>query len=251
MNNLSGIIGPSPADSRDYPASVILKKVTLPDEVRLDDRALEVLNQGFFPTCVGKAGKGIMSAYLRKSVSALYLYARCKQLDGIPNEPGTYARTAMNVLVKNGVCLEATLPYSTLKDWRRLPPLTETMHKEAEKYRASAYARAWNLNDIKMALAAGRLVMVVTLVDDAFMYYQGGSVLGPPTGNLHGYHATWLCGYSNSRRAIRGLNSYDKTWGEGGFYWWSYDAPVVEAWILDHTVKEQYMDRIFRLLKKN
>ncbi len=264
MPNLSGVIGPSPTDERDYPAAAVLARVPrLPKSVRLDEE-ITIRDQGFWGTCVGKAGAELMSAKFKQKLSTLCLYVRCKQLDGIPHIQGTYGRTAMKVMQKDGVCLDKTMPYDLLKDHSRLPRLTEAIKVEAARYKIHAYARARNLNEVKEALANGHMLMGVMLLGDNFMNYRGG-VVGPPTGELHGYHAIIICGYNDDIGAIGGrcANSWGTdNWGEDGFFWLSYDAvnasSFAEAWIVEVNLptpdisdaEKFYPDRIFRELRR-
>ena len=252
----SGVI-PSPPDERDYPVAAILPAVTYPPSIRLDNQ-ISIRDQGWWPTCVGKAGAGLMSAKFGARLSSVYLYAKCKKIDGIPNEPGTYLRVALKVMQKQGCCLDSMLPYTLMAD--PLPKITGLHDVQAEQHKIKAYARARGLDDIKRALVNGHLLMGCLLVDDAFCFYRGDDiVMGLPQGTVHGYHAIIICGYDDSKKALRIANSWGiKKWGDDGFGWISYDnlmnlQAFPEAWVTEirTSAEEFYPDRIFRLIKKN
>lgn len=256
----SGVIL-SPPDTRDYTVAAVLPSVTLPPEVRLDSKLLSIRDQGWWPVCVAKSGASIMSAGYGLELSSVYLYAKCKAIDGIPDLPGTHPRVAMKIMHQQGCCLNQMLPYNMMND--PLPRITSLHDLEAEQRKIGAYARAQSLTDIKLALANGKFLMGVLLVGDNFMNYTGGEVIGPPTGTLHGYHAIVVCGYNDQRKALRIANSWGR-WGDNGFAWLSYDVLAQalhwpEAWVVGinrpKTAEEIYPDRIFReqrrFLKKN
>ena len=261
---ISGVI-PSPPDSRDYHVSRIAPPVALPGEVRLDDKILSIRDQFIFPTCVGKTGASIVSAGLREELSSIYLYAKCKKLDGIPHLDGTYPRTACQVLVDHGICTDKTLPYSMMSN--PMPTLKTIHHAEAASRKVTRYARANGIADIRQALANGHLLMGCLMIGDNFINCNDNTVIGTPTGNLYGYHAITVCGFSDTRQALRIANSWGKWWGDGGFAWLSYNVlnqPMhwPEAWVIE-VVREEpkpkeeisdaeksYPDRIFRDLKR-
>ncbi len=252
----SGVIL-SPDDYRDYPVSAVLPGVEFPPAVRLDHKILSIRDQGFWPTCVGKAAAGIMSADYKTELSTIFIYAKCKELDGIPNLPGTYPRTAMKVISKYGACLAKILPYDLMSD--PLPKITSLHYLEAEQRKAHAYARASGLNDIKQALVYEDLLLATLLVGDNFMYHRSNDVVVLPTGRTHGYHGIIICGYDDSKYALRIANSWgDERWGEGGFAWLSYKylqsnrLVFPEAWVVDVTRNTDncYPDRIIRDAEK-
>lgn len=238
----------SPPDERDYLVRQIAPE--LPKSVSLEN-LFTVRDQLFCGTCVGKAGAGILSAFKSAELSSLYIYRRCKELDGLPME-GTYPRVALKVMQKDGSCPDYMLPYSKLKACLLPPAITEEQQRAAEEYRIDSYARCYSNSEIKQALANGQLIMAVILCGDNFMEYKSG-VVGPPTGELHGYHCVILCGYDDDKQAFRGVNSWSEGWGEDGLFWLDYKVSLPEAWAVNATKtnmeSDQPMDSLLERIK--
>ena len=208
---------PSPPDERDWPLSRIAEPVAIPASVRLDHLVPRILSQGKCGSCVGMAGAQIKNALANRrralpegGLSPLFLYARCKQEDGIPTTEGTYPRIALKIMQRDGICPEKDLPYSTLPQNACLsfPQIAQTHIDAAAPYKIKAYARLYGLDDIKQALAAGKLVMAGILVADNFMKPPANNIIGPPEGRIYGLHAVGLCGYDDSKKAFRMVNSW-------------------------------------------
>lgn len=251
-----GVI-PSPPDERDYPIRTIAPPVALPSEVRLDDRIVKVLTQGRCGTCVGKGCNAILSAGHRKALSSLYIYSRSKDQDGIPELEGTYPRVALKVMQKEGSCPDEVFPYSMLRDCFNPPKATVAMTGAATPYRIKAYARVWSIIEMKQALAAGHLCAASFWVGDNWTYYNGGVIQKTNMQNLRGLHLVVVCGYSDTLKAFRGLNSWGAGWGDKGFFWISYDtfqggSDFTEGWAVEveSIPKPDYMARLFALLKR-
>ncbi len=250
---------PSPPDPRDFPLSRIAEPVTVPTSVRLDHLVPRILDQGQCGTCVGQAGAGVLNAYSKHKknlpdggLSALYLYSRCKQEDGIPEQEGTYCRTALKIMQKEGACPEGVMPYSQLPQdaCLRLPGVTDVHRQAAAPYRVKAYAALNSLQEIKQALAAGKLVLAAVLITSSnWIDDAGGGFIGKPGGYVLGGHAVMFCGYDDALSAhgatgyVRGVNSWGAAWGDKGFFWLSYEfinwvsdlgfPALMEAWAVE------------------
>jgi C1A family cysteine protease len=218
----------SPPDPRDYLIKQIAPIEEYPSTIRLDDK-YSVRNQYFCGTCVGKASASLLSAGHEIDLSSLYIYARCKELDGYPSSEGTFPRIALKVMQKEGSCRDITLPYSELKACTVMPKITNVMTTEAADFKIGSYARLYYQTDIKRALVNGHYVMAVILIADNFMNYKDG-IIGKPTGNVYGYHAVVICGYDDTKQAFRGVNSWGKSWGEEGYFWLDYDYMTQMIW---------------------
>lgn len=77
-----------------------------------------VRNQENRQTCVAFAVAAMEECLEHKNkgdateLSEQFLYWRCKQSDGSPNEPGTWQRVAVPQVVENGICKEQIWPYN-------------------------------------------------------------------------------------------------------------------------------------------
>lgn len=216
----------SPPDYRDYPLTSIVEPIPekdLPPRVSLKHSVKEIYSQQSCPWCVAFASCGILGAYYQKDFSKTYLYSRCKQEDGIPNQDGTYIRTALKIMNNEGVPLENDYPF--LGDCNLLKDFT----KSTVKYKIKSYARLNNLLEIKQALASGKLVIVGTVY--TLINWQDGWLIEPEGAYLGG-HATFLCGYDDELKFtekgkqyvgfLEGVNSHSRNWGNEGFYWMAY-----------------------------
>ena len=75
-----------------------------------------VRDQGRRGTCVAHAGAAMMECLFARAAETLdlseqWLYWRCKESDGHPDQEGTQIDIAMREAVGTGVCLEETWPY--------------------------------------------------------------------------------------------------------------------------------------------
>jgi hypothetical protein len=222
---------PSPPSDKDFTIKSQLV-CELPKEVDLPDPPF-ILDQEDTPQCVAFTIVGIMNTYFYLmgilppgGLSASYLYWRCKELDGIPDKPGTYIRIALEIAQKEGVPPASTFPLIKTKPpagWR-----TEALKREALKYRIKSYERLYGLHQIKQTLSERKYVAVGSLVTSG-NWLDGNEFIENPEGYWMDGHATWLKGYNDLLKYlqylghIRGINSWGEDWGDKGKYWMSYD----------------------------
>ena len=241
---------PSPPDERDWPLSRIVAPVALPRSVRLDHLVYQIKDQGKCGTCVGKAvSSATETGYKQKQslpgkgLSSLYVYSRSKQEDGIPEIQGTYPRVALKIAQKEGIAPESIFPYSSLTVCNKPPIPSAQVIALAGAFKIKAYARLGGIEEIKQALASGKIVVAGILVTNSFLDWNGQGVIGVPAGYILGAHAVVFCGYDDDKKAVRGVNSWGERWGDKGFFWLSYDffswesdigmTGFMEAWAVE------------------
>lgn len=235
---------PSPWDPRDYKYTNLLAAaapVKLPAIVDSRSSLPPVFNQGAYGTCVAAATawgpkalqEMIQGDFPVKGLSTAFLYAMCKQLDEIPNQPGTYARVAFQVLQKYGIPPEDKYPYSVLKSDVNVPAPPQELFDVAQNYRIKTYAQIASSTDkdlqarinlIRQAIAREGAIVAALIITDNFVDIKGPDYIVPyPQGRVLGGHLVCLCGYDDRRQAFLLRNTWGLSWGLEGYSWMPYD----------------------------
>lgn len=234
---------PSPQDKRDYQFSTYNKPHGLP--VRFERPVVHLKDQGSLGACVGFG-----ASYMRDEqeirdhpgrgyeTSPLYIYKKCKERDGIPNQEGTYPRVANEVMLKEGVCLEKTYPYSDAKPIRPIPGDADT---EADKFRIKSYTSLNAVHEIKQAIHDHGYVLAGFMILSSFLNPEitdKGAFVPEPNMYILGGHAVSIIGYDDGLTHtykdgktytgfIKIVNSWrdetGKWWGKEGTAWIPYD----------------------------
>ncbi len=152
-------------------------------------RTGKVLDQGPYPHCVGYAWKQwLASAPLmtKTGPEAQQIYHECQKVDEWPGEnyDGTSVRAGAKVLQAMGHIQE--------------------------------YRWAWSVEDLRQWVLGGNGSVVL-----GTLWYQGMSYpdkygMVSPTGRVLGGHAYLLVGYNDLRGVFTCVNSWSKSWGDGG-----------------------------------
>lgn len=233
---------PSPLDIRDFPSTAgIPTDIALPSKTNNRAKIKYVRNQNQYGTCVGfgnTALKNIQelndSNLPDQGFSPLYLYTECKQIDGIPDQEGTYIRCAMKVL-QSGILAEKDMPYSLLTDIHRLPTITDSQKQKAYPYRIASYAQVMD-NDLialKQAIFTQGGAIGGLLVTSSFVNPEGGKYINYPNGSYYGGHCVAFIDYNDNLeytfrdgKHYKGFILIQNSWGnwaDGGFAWIPYD----------------------------
>lgn len=146
--------------------------------------------------------------------------------------PGLFA-----LLEKRGCATLATMPYT--EDVTVRPD--EQALAEASSFRIASYSRLdpGNLEAIKGILAGGEPVVFGAMVYRDFLRYDGG-VYSRRTPEEYGAHGMTLVGYDDGRGAVKLMNSWGTSWGEGGYAWMSYETfreTAFEAFTVEDRVE--------------
>jgi hypothetical protein len=234
----------------------------LPSQIDLSAYAPSVLDQGELNTCVGVSVGYYMRTILearRRGItdkatidqlrfSPSYLYNRIKDTDDIDCKAGTEIEKALTYLTRNGLPTFAQQGYPNCQ-----PPLLTT--PASPDARLLDYARLFGLLDAgpdkvlatKKALSEFSPVVVGvqltgSMGDLSFrnsMFSRMSAGLGrssaradfmqwkPSQSNTLTYgHALCVVGYDDAmfgKGAFKLINSWGKNWGDGGYFWITYD----------------------------
>jgi hypothetical protein len=217
--------------------------------------AYDLSTQPFFPKVGNQGSQGSCSAW----AATYYSYGYLEALDNnwsdakagsnpahLMSPAWTYNRVNggadngswmgenLQVIVDWGVASMATMPYSQsdLLSWG-----SPVAFREAPLHRASGYAEEYWLKGSEAVAAVKNRVasnMPVTFALDANQYrlsFQDNTIMSAHEYNSYGQnHANTIVGYNDSigedgeLGAFRVVNSWGASWGDGGYYWLTYDA---------------------------
>jgi C1A family cysteine protease len=238
---------PSAPDLRDFGVSALklTNPFALPASIDLESWCGPVFDQGDEGSCTANAGCGnfefLLKRYNGRSeiFSRAFLYYKERERDGTLDEGdcGSFGRTACIVMRKDGVCLEADMPYRPGKFADA--PSTEAA-LAASKNRAGAYHALHSVFDMKSCLASQYPFLIGFTVYESFEsdWKVPGVMPLPDTGSelVLGGHEVLVIGYDDHRKAFKTRNSWGKDWALDGNFWFPYKAiadPEIlsEAWI--------------------
>jgi hypothetical protein len=192
---------PSPPDSRDYLLSSFIPAIKRYPESLPPLFDLDVLDQKSEPSCVGFSLAGMkqfneIKEKTYKIFDGSWIYAECKKIDGMPNFPGTYLRSGLEVVRNIGA-----------------KPVNEN---DPSIYRIKSYAKNDDntFEGIKKAL-----VLYGTVLAGFTGSNQGWSkeiVRAPLPGESTWGHAVFLVGYEKDY--LIGQNSWGKARHNQGLF---------------------------------
>jgi hypothetical protein len=175
-------------------------------EVTIKRPTLSAYDQGQTPECVAFSTSKVMNHFNRYAFDAPWLYKQCKLVDGMPNEDGTNARAACDVLRSKG-------------HWRAIRG-KDVQAGPQKKHGIASNTWATSVDQIRAVFAAPQPQPVLIGIDwlNAWFHPEepgtyGEYYLQQPSqaGGVAGGHeiGVWAC--SDKRQAF-GLSN---TWGYG------------------------------------
>lgn len=255
----------SPRDDRDYiSTAAIPMDIKLPDRVSCRPEVKYVRHQGVFGTCVGFGGAAVKNIHEvidnnlpDGGMSPLYLYSRCKQLDGIPTTEGTYIRIAMKAL-QEGMLPEKDMPYMMLTNIKRLPRVTADHLQKALPYRISSYAQVprGDIEAVKQALFTQGPIMTCVMVTTSFNQPDSSKFIGPMNGGKRGLHCITAVGYDDKMTAtvagkkytgfVEVQNSWGEGWGDSGFAFIPYEVFTDTNFLYETWASIDYKNKVVK-----
>lgn len=135
---------------------------------------------------------------------------------------GSYPTDAFDLLENEGVCLWATMPYSSTNGCSTMPSSTATA--EAAYHKISGWGTvSKSLTSIKNKLNARKPIIICSAVDDDFSALGYNDIWNASTYAYIGRHCYVIVGYDDSKNAFKIMNSWGDDWGTNGYGWMSYD----------------------------
>lgn len=209
---------PSPPDSRDLLLSYIQSPVPIRElpENYIIPYVLPVMNQGQEPSCVGFSCALIKGEKERREQNQIdfdgsWIYKKAKEIDGIPNTPGTFFRIGLKVL----------------KDFGAKP--LDQPEIMASKYKIGAYVKVddTSLNGLKSAIYQNGVILSGFIGSNEG--WQSAYIRPPKAGEKTWGHAIAFIGWKKDYLIFQ--NSWGLNWGDKGLGYVNVDVyPVLEAW---------------------
>ena len=238
--------GAEPVDPRDYasyPRGFYYGDLlgapgtnpTLPSSVDLTSDFPLPGNQGQQNSCVGWALGYAIKTYQEHvelgwsleapehQFSPAYIYNQLN--DG--RDTGLIYTDALDFVVNDGVSTLARMPYDD-RDFLSQP--SAAARQEAARFRNKSWRPANGILDAKAALANRLPVfMVIQLVSDIHRLRGPDSVYNTFGGTFEGGHGVAVVGYDDNRYggAFKIMNSWGRSWGDGGYFWMPYWTTTV------------------------
>ena len=208
-----------------------------------------VKNQGRLGSCVGfavaamkefqeqrehtieaQAGKTYERKEDHYDLSEAWVYWNSKKIDPWPDSEGTSIRCAMKVLYKIGIPCEAGWEYN---DTFKGEP-ESWAHLIAKWGLIDSYWRISSLNELKVALRSGPVVIGIGCYEEIFNPLHGVVPYPANPDRLLGGHAICAVGFSDSTKLVKFKNSWSENWGSGGYGFISYEYVndfMWDAWV--------------------
>jgi C1A family cysteine protease len=201
------------------------KKISLPGDVDLREWDSPVEDQGALGSCVSHA---VTSAYelMKKKqtgsspeLSRLFVYYHSRYLEKtLDLDSGvSYLKTAMDSLVRFGVCSEDLCPY-IVEDFKKQP--TPDCYSDACSRRIQGYMEVTTLTDMLENITLGKPILLGMSVYDSFMNIHSENSTVPlpeETETSLGGHAVLIVGYSMQDQTFLIKNSFGTSWASAGY----------------------------------
>lgn len=222
MSNHTLGCAPDPVDTKDILLSSFIDHSTVvPDTFSYVTYCTAVGDQGHVPCCVGYGTTAVKETLDRFSgeyakLSPIWLYDRCKHLDGDPYGEGTFIRTAMKILAKEGCAPWEQIPFSGSYEFGQYETLAIDP-AVIRPYRIQTYARLTDVDDMVRCLVQhGPFAMGVAVTDEFEMVEMDGYI---PIhyAKVLGGHCIAIVEYSLPEQTFTVLNSWGAGWGNGGY----------------------------------
>lgn len=136
---------------------------------------------------------------------------------------GTSMTAVLDLLVEQGVCTWQAMPYDDRNGCSVMPDNSQVQN--ASGYKISSYVKILNTDQvaIKTMVASNHPVIVTLIADNSFVNARAGFVWNVYSGSGALPHTLVICGYDDTKRAYKIMNSWGTTWGDAGYSWIDYD----------------------------
>jgi hypothetical protein len=131
--------------------------------------------------------------------------------------------SALETLKYVGICTWQSMPYSSSNGCSVLPSTTQ--NSEASSFKISSYSgiSTSDLTAIKTMISSNHPLLITFAYDQNFYSASPGYIWKSYSSTVYQPHAVAICGYDDSKHAVKIINSWGTAWGENGYTWIDYD----------------------------
>jgi hypothetical protein len=144
---------------------------------------------------------------------------------------GSALLDALDLIVGKGVCTWNSMPYSYTNGCALQPSAAQ--NSEAGSFKISSYSSVFtsDITAMKTMLTNKHPLMMYFANENNFNNAGPGYIWrSKDASNGFGAHAITICGYDDSKRAYKAINSWGTAWGDAGYIWIDYDfLPTVAS----------------------
>ena len=188
--------------------------------------------------CTANAGVAarIMLSDLKVNLSRLHQYYDERMIEGdVSSDDGAQMRDIGKALLNYGVCEESYFPY-VVSNYANAPSPEAVAN--AEKYKISGYYALTTLEQIRQTIFQSQKPVLAGIeVYENFRNIPANGMMPMPSGQLLGYHAILICGYSDEGKYLICRNSWGSGFGLKGYFLMPFDyvneGHASDFWYLD------------------
>jgi len=216
----------------EHPAFVSGVQITMPP----------VLNQGSEGSCVafavGYAARSVEyynATGISKTFSPEYLYNQVKFSSDCYS--GTSMQMALEFITNNGILPWGSMPYSSTNGCALQP--TEVQKQEALVYKTDGFVKMYTVDTamIKAMVRSNKPVVISIVTNSEFDNAKGYFIWKTPTNTFTIPHCVVICGYDDTKKAYRIMNSWGASWADAGYCWITYDMFLTRTGTYCYAIK--------------
>lgn len=157
-------------------------------------------------------------------LSRMFVYYNAKDNRGIfqQNIPVSFI-DCIETIKSQGICTDSIWTYDIEK--ANFAPVIECYNEGKQNRQFSFYKLSQDEQTIKQCIVNGEPIMFGLNIYQNFLNIKNNTILELPKDweQQLGEYATSCFGYDDSKRAFLCRGSFGPLWGEGGYFWISYD----------------------------